>query len=472
MKKIHIHFIGIKGVGVAPLAILAKEAGFTVTGCDIRDTFITDACLQQAGITPEVGFSQSHITGVDLVITTGAHGGFDNVEVQAAKKQGIQVMTQGEAVGYFMSGKLFGRSDLLGISVAGSHGKTTTTALIATVLKESKKDPSYIIGTGLIPSLGLPGHYGKGAHFVAEADEYATEPQYDKTPKLMWQHPQFAVFTNIELDHPDLFHTVEAIREAFLLFTRNIAPNGALIACLDDPQVVRLLKEYTGEVITYGKNPSADYVLKRITASGDKTFFWVESRGVDLGEFNLSISGEHNVLNATAALAVCFELGVPIDTIKKGLQAFVGTKRRAEYVGKLESGALLFDDYAHHPTEIKKTLRAFKDAYPRSHIVCIFQPHTYSRTKALFEDFSHAFSDAGTVILMDIYPSRRESPDPSVSSQLLVQEINKFHHALFLPKAEDVVEYINKNSFGNDTIIITMGAGDVYKISSKLKVQS
>ena len=190
MNKIKkIHFVGVKGVGMAPLAIIAKEAGFIVSGCDIDQQFITDAPLRKAEITPTLGFHKEHVKDCDLVITTGAHGGFDNVEVIEAKQQGIPVWTQGEAGGKFMNGEIFKRT-FEGISVAGCHGKTTTTAMIATILKETRLDPTFLIGTGNIPSLGSCGHFGKGRYFVAEADEYATEPKYDKTPKFLWQKPK------------------------------------------------------------------------------------------------------------------------------------------------------------------------------------------------------------------------------------------------------------------------------------------
>jgi UDP-N-acetylmuramate--alanine ligase len=202
-KNKHIHFVGIKGVGMAPLAIIAKEAGFIVSGCDIPEEFITDEILKKAGIDFSSSFSPEHITDVDLVITTGAHGGFDHPEVVRAKELGIEIWTQGQAVGEFMKGDIFGKT-IKGISVSGTHGKTTTTAMIAAILKDNRLDPSFLIGTGNIPFLNSSGHFGKGEYFVAEADEYATEPKYDLTPKLLWQKPEIAVITNVELDHPEI----------------------------------------------------------------------------------------------------------------------------------------------------------------------------------------------------------------------------------------------------------------------------
>ena len=258
-KKKHIHFVGIKGVGMAPLAILAKEAGFTVTGCDIPEEFITDEPLQKAGIQPFQYFSKDHLNNVSLVITTGAHGGFDNEEVQEARRKNIRVMTQGEAVGYFMSGEPFHRVDIEGISVSGSHGKTTTTAMIATLLRNT--DPSYLVGTSSLAPLGLPGRYGKGRYFIAEADEYVTEPTHDSTPKFLWQHPAILVITNIEFDHPDVYNSIDEVRSAFQRFVNQLPKDGILIVSGDDRQLSKILTNYPGKKITYGFSPKNDYIL-------------------------------------------------------------------------------------------------------------------------------------------------------------------------------------------------------------------
>lgn len=468
MKIKKIHFVGIKGVGQAALSIVAKEAGIEVTGSDIGEDFITDKVLSDHSIYPLVGFLPEHIKDPDLVITTGAHGGFDNIEVRTAQNKGIKVITKGEAVGLFMKGEVFGKN-FEGISVAGSHGKTTLTALISTLFKQAKLDPSFVIGTGEIPSLQFPGHFGQGKNFIAEADEYATEPVYDKTPQFLWQFPKIAVFTNIELDHPDVYPNVDKVREVFLQFAGNIKEGGALIACGDDLQVQKLLKEYSGRKITYGFSPNNDFILDRVKISGYKTFFWAKTKDLSLGEFSLEIPGEHNALNALGAIVVALEAGLSLEVIKKGLLAFVGTKRRFEYIGRLPSGALVYDDYAHHPTEIQSTLKAFKESFPGYKIICIFQPHTYSRTKELFEQFSKSFTNADKIIISDIFPSLRENPDPSVSSKILTQSVAKNHpDALFLPGLANVIEYLGQNNFDDKTVVLSMGAGDIYKIWKNL----
>lgn len=469
MKKVKsIHFVGIKGVGMTPLAIIAKEAGINVTGSDVDEAFITDVSLKKAGIAPLVGFTAENVPDVDLVITTGAHGGYYNPEVIAAKDKKIPVLTKGQAVGEFMKGEILGRSNV-GISVAGSHGKTTTSAMIATLLKYQKMDPSFIVGTSEIASLGQPGHLGKGKYFIAEADEYATEPKHDHTAQFLWQHPKIIIFTNIELDHPDIYPSVDEVRAVFLRFASSLPSDGTLIVNGDDEQVRILLKEYTGKVITYGFSKTNDYVITRVHTSGPQTFFWLESNGMSLGEFALRVVGEHNSLNATASLIAGLQIGVPLEELKKGIREFTGTKRRLEYIGELKDGALLYDDYAHHPTEIKNTLKAVSQMYPQKKIHVFFQPHTFSRTKTLLTEFARSFQEADSVNYLPIFASLREVQDATVSSDVLAVETQKHHRSVrVFESQEDMVEYIDKNHFKNDSVLILMGAGDIYKVAYSL----
>lgn len=469
MKKLNIHFVGIKGVGITPLAIMAKEAGFNVTGSDIADEFITDAALKKAGIKIFDGFSKEHVKNPDLVIITGAHGGFDNEEAKEASSKGIKVITQGEAVGLFMAGEIFGKK-FVGISVSGTHGKTTTTAMLATILKENQLDPSYVIGTGDVVSIGAPGHFGGGRYFIAEADEYATEPTHNKKAKFLWQFPKIAILTNIEFDHPDIYSSIDEIRKTFLQFCNQLPKDSVLIACGDDPEIKELLKEYGGNVITYGFSPANNYVLDRVRTSGDHMFFRVTTNDMELSEFMLKVVGEHNALNGVASIIASLEMGLSVEKIRKGLLAFSGSKRRLEFIGELRSGAYLYDDYAHHPTEIKKTLQALRDQYPNKKIIAIFQPHTFSRTKKLFEEFIGSFVTVDAVILTEIYPSLRELHDPSISSKLLSDRMKNEHkEVIYLPQRSDVVKYINEKMFRADTVIVTLGAGDIYKIHSELE---
>lgn len=462
-----IHFVGIKGVGMTPLAVIAKQSGMRVTGSDVATTYITDEILKKDGIEVETDFLADHIANVDMVVTTGAHGGYDNEEVRTAREKNIPVLTQGEAVGYFMSGEPLERDDIIGISVVGCHGKTTTTAMIATIFQEAGLDPSFVIGTGFIPSLKSSGHYGKGKYFIAEADEYATEPNYDKTPKFLWQHPQLAVVTNIEYDHPDMYPTLESLIASYQHFmSQVISEGGKLVVCGDDPEIRKIIDNKKGNYITYGFNSDNNYVLSNVESVVGGMQCSVVCKESVLGTLFIPVLGEHNALNALAACIIAFESGLRIEHVQKGLEKFHGTKRRLEFVGHTKSGAHVFDDYAHHPTEIQKTLKAIRDRYQESNIICVFQPHTFSRTKLLFDQFKDSFSDVNTVMLTDIYASKREQFDATVSSRQLADAIGK--KALYFPTLEEVKNYLQKNDLGSGTIIITMGAGDVYKIAYQL----
>lgn len=469
MKKPQsIHFVGIKGVGMAPLALIAKEAGIQVTGSDIADGFITDSILAKAGIKPLVGFTKEHVKAVDLVITTGAHGGFDNEEVQEAKRKGIPVLTQGEAVGEFMKGEILGREGLKGISVAGTHGKTTTTALIASVLVAGGLDPSYLAGTSHISSLGASGHFGGGEYFVAEADEYANEPVHDKTPKLLLQHPSIGIITNIEHDHPDVYPDITSLKKTFAQFVAQVSDEGFVIGCGDDIRVNAILTHSNRKHILYGFGENNDVVLSNLVTDNGIIRFDILWNG-EKDTITVGIAGEHNALNATAAYIAGKIVGVEEINIKQALENFGGTKRRMEYIGQLLSGALLYDDYAHHPTEIQATLKAFRQKYPAKHIICIFQPHTYSRTKLLFDEFSSSFDAVDTVIFTDIYSSKREAFDNTISSGMLADAVKKRGKECFLEQTlKDVVKYIRYKNPSKDTVVITMGAGDVYTIAEEI----
>lgn len=468
MKKIsRIHFTGVKGVGMAALAIIAKEAGFEVTGSDVVEAFITDEELIKAGVVMLEGFNPEHVKGADLVIATAAHGGAQNIEAKTARTRGIQVLSQGEALGRFQSGEIFGKQ-LVGISIAGSHGKTTTTAMIATMLKGNKLDPSYSIGTGNIPSLGNSGHFGKGEYFVVEADEYFAD-EADRTPKFLYQKPNYIVITNIDFDHPDIYSSIDDVRNAFWKFTGNLRENGALIACGDGEENRKFLKEVVAKKITYGMSPDNNYWIERLNYSSEKMFFWVKTGDTLLGQFSVNVFGEQNALDALAAIVLGLEIGLSIEQIKNGLSGFKGSKRRSEYIGSLPNGAKIYDDYAHHPREIKETLTAFRKVFPKEKIIVVFQPHMYSRTKIFFNEFSTAFSDVNEVIMSEIFPSFREPVDKDFSSRLLVEEIKKYGTtAIYFSDLPNVVKYLVSQKLDKNTVLITMGAGDVYKVGKEI----
>lgn len=471
MSKNYFHFVGVKGVGMTPLAIIAKEAGFKVTGSDIPDNFITAKALEKIGIKIYDNFSENNISNPDLVITTGAHGGVDNPEVKKAMNLGIKVISAGEALGLFMDGKIF-KKNYKSISVAGTHGKTTTSAMIATIFSQNKLDPSYVVGTGFLDPLGLPGHFGKGKFFISEADEYMTDPRHDHRPRFLWQHPQIAIFTNIEFDHPDAFSDIDAVRMSFLKFAKQLNKGGSLICYGDDHQIQKLISEYKMPVISYGFSPKNNYSIEKLNISGERMFFWVKAHGKSLGEFMLNIVGEHNALNALAAFVASIEAGLSIENVKSALRIFKGTKRRLEYVGQLATGAKIYDDYAHHPTEIKKTLSALRMQFPKNKIVCIFQPHTYSRTKIFFNEFIKSLENADQIFITDIFSSSREERDPSISSKKISLALNeKRKDANYLESFDELAKKINDLNYRSNTTIVIMGAGDIYKIISMLKLK-
>jgi len=428
-KKLkRIHFVGIKGIAMAALAVWAKEAGYNVTGSDVRDEFPSDDVLKKAHI-PVRQFGK--IPLCDLVIYTGAHNGCDNPEVRQAMQKDIPVLAHWIALGEVMQ-------PYRQISVAGSHGKTTTSAMVATILSSAGYNPSWAIGCGEIRGLGLSGHFGRGNIFVAEADEYVTDPGHDMTPRFLWQKPDILMITNIEYDHPDAYASLKDVQAAFS-------------ALQSRAQMTIMLK---------------DFQIQHIRFSHERTFFSLAFRGMYLGEFTLKVPGRHNVKNAGLAITACMELGVSHEKIVQGLLAFGGTKRRFELVGDVGK-AMVYDDYAHHPTEIRATLAAAREWYPKNRMIAVFQPHTYSRTKALMSDFSNAFTDANIVILSDIYASARENDTLGISGKTLMEETAQHHlHVFYAPNYTSVEKFLSKTMQPED-VIIFMGAGDIYGWSRK-----
>ncbi|HUS52316.1 MAG TPA: UDP-N-acetylmuramate--L-alanine ligase [Candidatus Bathyarchaeia archaeon] len=456
LKKIkHLHFVGIKGVGMTALALCAQDLGIKVTGSDLKEVFVTDEILEKRKIEWKVGFKKENLVGKpDLVIVTGAHQGLANPEAKASRKLGIKTITQGEAVGEFMKGKV-------GISTCGVGGKTTTAAMIATVLDKAGLKPSFAIGAGEIASLGVSGRYDKGNHFVAEADEYVASPGIDNRPKFIFQKPRVIVATNIEYDHPDVYPDLKAVLVAYKGFFEKIPDDGLLVACIDNQNIRRLLTEIKAPVQTYGFSREADWQIEKIYFSQEQTLFNLVHQGMAVEEIKLQVPGKYNVLNATAAFAVGTFLGIGAQKIKEGLKLFQGTRRRFELIGEV-GGVRVYDDYAHHPIEIKSMLAAAKGWFPGKRIIAIFQPHTFSRTKAFFDQFARAFSQAEVVIFTDIYSSAREKPLKGINSRLLAQEAQKYHpRPIYLAGKGEVAEYLSENTKIGD-IIITVGAGDIF----------
>jgi UDP-N-acetylmuramate--alanine ligase len=455
------YFVGIKGVGMSGLSVIAKELGKEVYGSDTDETFITNEILEKNGISPFIGFSKENVNNAlagkkadeVLVIVTAAHGGMGNVEVLEARALGFETVSYGKALGLFMEGKRC-------ISVAGSHGKTTTTALLAHILTKSGKDPSYLIGTSFVPSLGQSAHAGKGELFIAEADEYSADPQYDQTPKFLYQKPEIIVITSIDWDHPDVFSSQKEVEDAFIQFINQSRDSSIVIANYDDPGIRSIFGKLSRNVITYGFSDDAMFQLSNNSQNTSSTTF-TASHGKDSYVFTTSLSGIHNIANSAGAILGAYHAGVSIEDIQKALSSFMGSKRRLEKVGEI-NGVLLYDDYAHHPTEIKATLGALAEKFPGKQLIVIFQPHTYTRTKAFFEGFADSFAQASTIYITDIFSSSREKKDNSISSRMLVDEIKKKgKDAKYIKNVEEMMADLKPKMQQND-ILVTMGAGDIY----------
>lgn len=456
LRKIKkIHFIGIKGVGMTALACCAQDLGIKITGSDVEETFVTDDILKKRNIKYHVGFSQKNITNPDLVITTGAHGGLSNPEAQVARQKGIKVISQAEGLALFSQEKET-------ISVCGVGGKTTTASMIATIFGTLGFYPSYAIGVGQIKPLGDPGCFNTGKYFITEADEYAISPGIDWRPRFFFQNPRIIVVTNIEHDHPDVYPNLEATKKTFKQFFQKLPRDGVLIACIDNKNIADLIKSGLGVPIqTYGFSPWADWRIEKISFITGKTFFSLTYQGIKFANIALSVPGRFNALNATAAFAVANFLGGNTRQIITGLEKFLGSQRRFELIEEI-NGIKLYDDYAHHPTEIRATLKVAREWFPDSKITAIFQPHTFTRTQVLMEEFASSFSDADQVLITNIYSSAREKPISGVNASLLTLATKKNKKEThFCPNKEVLIDYLVKNINPGD-LILTLGAGDIF----------
>lgn len=464
-----IYFVGIKGVAMTALAVYTKERGILATGSDVEEEFPTDEILRQVDIQVLPGFSAHNLQDQkpDLVIFTGAHGGRDNPEVVEAMRLNIPVLTAGQALGEFMSEKKQ-------ISIAGCHGKTTTTAILATILTSAGLDPSYAIGCGEIFELGLPagrqglpGHFGKGEYFVAEADEYVTDPGHDATPRFMWQNPESLIVTNVDYDHPDAYPSLTAVQDAYRKFRQKVKESGQVIINSDDVNS-ELLDLDSPKAIKVGVTNNSDYQITDIKFASQTTTFQLFFQGKAVGEFQLKIPGIHNVGNAALAIVLAHGLGLDWETIKTGLAKYLGSKRRFELVGEVNE-ITIYDDYAHHPAEIKATLIGAREWFPDRRIIAIFQPHTFSRTRALLLEFIESLGVSDLAIITDIYGSAREvagsADQPDLLARAAIDKLGKkVKYAQSLP---EVKQYIKSEAKPGD-VIIFMGAGSIYHWSREI----
>jgi len=449
-----VHFVGIGGVGMSGIAEVLHNLGYEVTGSDIKNS-ATVKRLKSMGIKVLIGHKPDNIGDAHVVVISSAVSE-DNPEVIEARRRSIPVIPRAEMLAEI--GRL-----KYSILVAGAHGKTTTTSLISTILTEAGLDPTVVIG-GKLKATGTGASLGKGEFLVAEADE--------SDGSFLKLSPTIAVATNIDREHMNYFKTMDNLCAAFRQFLDKVPFYGISVVCYEDIYLRNIMNELNRRYISYGFSEEAMIRAKDIRQSGMSTSFEVEYRDEDLGRFTLPMIGRHNVLNALASVAVAKELRVNTEVVRKALSGFRGIQRRFELKVSV-SGIRVYDDYGHHPTEIRNTLRAVKEAF-RGRLIVIFQPHRYSRTYDLFSEFSTAFSDADILFLLDIYPAG-EKPIDGVSSALLADAIRA--------KGKEVYYFSDRGSEKNDIsgfveellktlregdVVLTLGAGDVYKISDAL----
>lgn len=449
-SPVHVYFIGIGGISMSGLAEVLLEEGFSVSGSDSRQSALTDMLLQR-GAQIFIGQKKENITSdIDVVVYTSAiHP--DNPEFVAMKEMGIPSLTRAELLGQLM------KNYRLPVAVSGTHGKTTTTSMISEILLKADTDPTLSIG-GILKSIGGNIKVGHSDYFVTEACEY--------TNSFLSFFPKIGIILNIEADHLDFFKDLQEIRSSFHRFAQLIPSDGTLIINQDIPDYEEITEGLVCHILTFGHTNRADYYPAGITYNekGCATFSLGESsRPEDC--FSLSVPGEHNITNALAAIALADLFHINRKDTQVALQAFQGTDRRFEYKGTFH-GVTIIDDYAHHPSEITATLKAAQN-YPHQKLWCVFQPHTYSRTKSFLEDFGKALSLADEIVLADIYAAR-ETDTLGISSLDVQREVRKWNpNCSYFPSFSEIEDFLSKKCLPGD-LLITMGAGDVVNIGENL----
>ncbi len=452
---VHAYFVGIGGISMSGLALILKDAGFTVSGSDRSESELTEN-LQAHGISVFIGQRKENITpDIDVAILTAAIGA-DNPEAVALREMNIPTLTRAQLLGQLM---LNYRTP---VAVSGTHGKTTTTSMISQILLDADLDPTLSVG-GMLPSIGGNLRIGHSEYFVAEACEY--------TNSFLDFFPRISLILNVEADHLDFFKDLEDIRHSFHRFAQLLPENGTLVIGASIENYRELTEGVKGQILTFGPEPvdaygsPVDFYPEDITYDKAGCASFTAVNGSDRMQVKLSVPGSHNVLNALAAIACCRALGLNDDQILPGLAAFGGTDRRFQHKGTFD-GITVVDDYAHHPTEIEATLAA-ASRVDHKRLFVVFQPHTYTRTKALLPEFAEALSHADRVVLADIYAAREKNTVGISSADLRDAIRAKGKECEYFPSFEEIEDYLRKNCQEGD-LLITMGAGDVYKIGEAL----
>jgi UDP-N-acetylmuramate--alanine ligase len=447
----HIHFIGIGGIGMSGIAEVLANLGFRVSGSDVKKSEVT-AHLEELGVEVNEGHAAENIGDAHVVVRSTAVRD-DNPEIVEARRRSVPVIPRAEMLAELM------RMKPHTVAVAGSHGKTTTTSMVATVLGHAKLDPTFVVG-GIVRSYRSNARLGKSDLMVVEADE--------SDRSFLMLTPTIAVVTNIDREHMDYYHDMDDVRKCFADFVNKVPFYGAAVLCLDDPHVQAVIPRVERRRVTYGLSAQADISAHEISydqSFGSSFTVW---RGMDvLGRATLRVPGKHNVYNSLAAIAVGLELEVPFDLITQALAEFTGADRRFQFRGEA-AGVTVVDDYGHHPTEIKATLSAARIGAPNRRIVVLFQPHRYSRTHDLMQEFASAFNNADVLFVTDIYAAS-ETPIDGVNAEVLTERIKSYGHknADYIGALENAAEALRENVREGD-LVITLGAGSVHRAGDQL----
>ena len=442
-RKINnIFFVGIGGIGMSGIAELLMNLKFSVSGSDISENENVKR-LRGMGVDIRIGHNINNVTNdIDVLVYSSAVS-LENPEIMRAKQKGIPVIRRAEMLGELISVKE------TSIAIGGTHGKTTTSSMVGTVLSYAKMDPTLVVG-GLVHNLDTNSKLGSGDIIVVEADEF------DRS--FLALKPTISIITNIELEHMDCYNSLRDLQDAFISFCKSVPFYGAIIACIDSPAVQEIITKIERPMITYGRSRDAAYRAKNLRFHENKSTYTVFRAEECLGEIELNVPGEHNILNSLAAVTLGLEMGLSFRNISKGIQAYSGVRRRFDIKG-VHNEILVVDDYAHHPTEVEATLQSARSGWDRR-IVAVFQPHLFTRTKQFYREFADALQNADVAIVTDIYPAR-EQKIAGVTSKLIYDELSS-ECSYLVPDLDDLIDKLDEVTQSGD-MVITMGAGNIWR---------
>ena len=446
----HLYFVGIGGAGMSGIAEVLHENGFKISGSDTGNGPVIQY-LKSLGIQVFPEHNGANIGDADLLVYSSAIKK-DNPEIQEAQNRRVPIIRRAEMLGELMRLKYT-------LAIAGTHGKTTTTSLVGSIWESAGADPTVIVG-GIVKGKGSGAKVGRGNYLVAESDEF------DRS--FLSMMPSSAIITNIDVDHLDTYANLQEIKDAFVEFGNKVPFYGQIIVCLDDPNIQSILSRLRKPVVTYGFNRQSKYRIENLRVENGGPVFEVLNDGVSLGTFNLKIPGTHNVLNATAAIALANEENISVEIIQKAVASFEGVRRRFELIGETKSGALIYDDYAHHPTEVAATLQGFRETFPNRRLIVAFQPHLFTRTRDHYESFGSVFSNCDELLVCDIYPAR-EAPIEGVTGELVSKSAQERGHrdARFVGAKENVLSTL-QGELSDKDLVVLMGAGNITQLGREL----